>query len=179
MKRRALVLALLLSLSGPLVFADTQNAVALSSQQLAVLRSNCLSVQSTLQRIHTNDALSRVYLGQEYEIISTKLMAPMNSRVALNKLDSVALTETTVDFNAELDIFRALYRDYDQNVARGLAINCRADPGGFYAILVQARTGRAKVRASVAKMQGFVTEYRSHIGQLQSQSVKQGSGGAS
>src|SRR4051812_38508816 len=96
-KRLVIGSVLLAVIASPFVYAD--QADDLTSSQIAVVKANCLSAQSTLNRIHANDALSRVHLGQEYETISTKFMAPMNSRIALAKLDNVELTRTTVDFN--------------------------------------------------------------------------------
>lgn len=178
MKRRALVMSVLLALSGPLAYADTQEPVALTDEQVSLIQSNCITVQSTLQRLHANDALSRVYLGQEYETISTKLMAPMNSRVALNKLDSVALTETTVKFNTELEDFRNLYRDYDQTIARALEIDCRRNPRDFYQTIADARKGRADVRTSVGIMTKLVKQYDERIDALRANTLKP-TGGAS
>lgn len=157
---RAIVLSLasLLLITGPIVRAEDQTAV-LDDTQIERIRSNCLNVQSTLERVHASDALARVNLGQRYENISTKLMAPLNSRIALNRLDNVELTKTTVDFNAELANFRTLYQQYEQTMLRSIEINCRDQPVSFYDTIVLARDHRKAVHDSVTKLSSLLTQY--------------------
>ena len=63
----------------------------LTERQLNLVRSNCATTKTVLERIRANDALVRINLGREYDALSTKLMAPMNSRIALNKLNGIDL----------------------------------------------------------------------------------------
>ena len=102
MKRVCILLVLAIAvLISPQVHAEGSQPIVFSSTQLALIRANCVSVRSSLQRLHANDALTRVNLAREYETISDKLMAPMNSRIALNKLDGVAAAKTTVEFSRD------------------------------------------------------------------------------
>ena len=127
--------------------------------------------QSTLNRIHANDALSRVHLGQEYETISTKFMAPMNSRMALAKLDNVALTRTTVDFNTKLSDFRTLYQQYEETMLRTIQTKCVDQPEEFYSSLLQAQSDRSAVRQSVAGLANLVTQYKQQVDALRNQAI--------
>ncbi len=161
---------LLAVITSPFVYADNQST-NLTSAQVAVVKANCLSAQSTLNRIHANDALSRVHLGQEYETISTKFMAPMNSRIALAKLDNVDLTKTTVDFNTKLSNFRDLYKQYEQTMLHTLQVKCTEQPEDFYSSLIQAQTDRQAVRQSVAGLAGLVTQYRQQVDGLRDQAI--------
>lgn len=178
MRRLTIILAaLLVALTGPVVRAeDATNSLFLTDTQIALIRANCLDVQSTLQRIHANDALARFNLGQQYNIISAKLMAPMNSRVALNKLDGVAMTQTTVDFNAEVDRFGSTYQQYEETMQQTLKINCKDQPVSFLDAVTLARSNRASVRESVDKINTLLKRYRTQFDQLQSSapSVTQG-----
>jgi hypothetical protein len=163
----SVLLAIIVS---PFVYADDQ-AANLSSSQITVVKANCLSAQSTLNRIHANDALSRVHLGQEYETISTKFMAPMNSRIALAKLDNVELTKTTVDFNAKLNEFRNLYKQYEQTMLHTIQIKCVDQPEEFYSSLIQAQVDRKAVRESVIGLGNLVTQYKQQVDGLRSRAI--------
>lgn len=160
-----------LIVGAPVAYAD-DTATTLTDDDLTTIRRNCVSVQSTLDRVHESDALSRVNLGQQYETIATKLMAPFNSRVALNRLDGVALTQTTVAFNNELDEFRALYQQYEQTVLKAIQLKCTAQPVTFYDTLHLARSQRAAVRAATMEMSKLVTQYSDQVKTLE-QSVKE------
>ena len=171
MYKRLLIGSVLLAvISSPFVYADDQ-AENLTGSQVTIIKANCLGVQSTLNRIHANDALSRVHLGQEYETISTKFMAPMNSRIALAKLDNVDLTKTTVDFNAKLNDFRDLYKQYEQTMLHTIQLKCTNQPEEFYSSLMQAQTDRQAVRQSVAGLASLVTQYKQQVDGLRSQAI--------
>lgn len=156
--------------ASPFVYADSQQA-NLTSSQIAIIKANCLSAQSTLNRIHANDALSRVHLGQEYETISTKFMAPMNSRIALAKLDNVDLTKTTVDFNSKLNDFRSLYKQYEETMLHAIQVKCIDQPEDFYSSLIQAQADRRSVRESVAGLASLVTQYKQQVDGLRNQAI--------
>jgi hypothetical protein len=160
MMYRSLVLSIasLLLITGPVVRAEDQTVV-LDDAQIERIRTNCLDVQSTLERVHASDALARVNLGQRYENISTKLMAPLNSRIAFNRLDNVELTKTTVEFNTELNNFRSLYQQYEQTMLRAIQLECRDQPVGFYDTISLARDHRLAVHESVLKLGGLLKQY--------------------
>lgn len=159
------LLLLALVIGSPRAYAE-EAAVTLNDETIATIRANCLTTQVTLNRIHESDALARVNLGQQYETISTKLMAPLNSRVALNRLNGVALTQVTVEFNAKLDEFRSLYQQYEQTLLRAIQIKCTDQPVRFYDTLTLARTHRAAVREAVVSLGDLVTRYGEEVGTL-------------
>ena len=154
----ASILIVSLVFGGSSAYAEGTTTV-LQDSDVATIRANCVGVQTVLNRIHSSDALARVNLGQQYETISTKLMAPLNSRVALNRLDGVALTKTTVEFNAKLNEFRSLYQQYEQTLLRAIQIKCTDQPVAFYDTLNLARDHRAAVREAVVDMSGLVKQY--------------------
>lgn len=156
------LVASMVLLTGPIVRAEDQSMI-LTDDQISLIKANCVDVQSTLERVHASDALTRVNLGQRYETISTKLMAPLNSRIALNRLDNVELTKTTSDFNAELDNFRTLYQQYEQTMLRAIQINCVNQPVSFYDTITLAREHRAAVHESVVKMSNLLKQYGSQF----------------
>jgi len=177
MKRAYILLVLAAALTvGPLVYAEGSQPIVFSSTQLALIRANCVSVRSSLQRLHVNDALARVNLGREYETISNKLMAPMNSRIALNKLDGVAAAKTTVEFDRELATFRSSYQRYEESVTKTIDIDCQERPVDFYQMIEYARMYRAEVRQTVMKMSELIKKYRAQIDTIYQASGKKQAG---
>jgi len=166
--RRMLTSFLLVALvfGGSVAYAE-DTATALTDADLVNIRANCVSVQAALNRIRESDTLARVNLAQQYETISTKLMAPLNSRVALNRLDGVELTKTTVDFNNKLDEFRSLYLQYKETLSRAIDLKCTDQPVAFYDTLNLARTHRAAVRDAVIQMSGLIKQYSGQVDALQ------------
>jgi hypothetical protein len=173
-KKIAVIIALALAFASPVVRAEDSSSLLLTDDQIGLIRTNCLGVQSTLQRIHANDALARFNLGQQYNIISTKLMAPMNSRVALSKIDGVALLQATVDFNAQYDQFDSMYQQYETTLQRSLKLNCKDQPVAFFDTVSMAREHRAAVRSSINKLNQLLIEYRAHVVAIQSSVISPG-----
>ena len=97
--------------AAPLAAAQT----VMSDAHIEKIKANCLVAQNTLSRLHAADALLRVNRGQVYESISVKLMASMNSRIALNRLDGRDMVAVAASYEQELVDFRASYREYEQN----------------------------------------------------------------
>ncbi|MEO5949415.1 MAG: hypothetical protein ABIP74_03355, partial [Candidatus Saccharimonas sp.] len=160
-------LLIVLAFGSSIAYAE-DTAATLTDSDLANIRANCVGVQATLNRIRESDTLARVNLVQQYETISTKLMAPLNSRVALNRLNGVALTQTTVEFNNKLDEFRSLYQQYKETLSRAIDLKCTDQPVTFYDTLNLARDHRAALREAVIQMTGLVKQYSSEVDALQS-----------
>lgn len=155
-KRLLIVCAVFLAFTGPVARAED---FLLTDEHIALIRANCVSVQSALQRIHASDGLMRVNLGQRYETIATRLMAPMNSRIALNRLDNVAMTQTTADFNGVIRQFSANYQQYEQTTLKAIEMNCVDQPVAFYDTITLARSHRAAVHDSVTTLSALLKQY--------------------
>lgn len=164
---RAIIPLLIVGLvfGGSVAYAD-DTATTLSDADITTIRTNCVNVQASLNRIKESDALARINIGQQYETISTKLMAPFNSRVGLNRLDAVALTQTTVEFNKKLDEFRSLYQQYKETLTRAIDLKCADQPVTFYDTLTLARDHRAAVREVVVSLGGLVKQYGAQVQSL-------------
>lgn len=147
------------------VTAESQSLV-LSDAQISDIKTNCTSIESSLSRVHENDALARVRLGREYEAVSTQLMAPMNNRFTLNKLDATTLVQITTQFNIELEHFRGaqgVYPDYERTLSNALNINCYDQPVEFFDTVTSARTKRETVAVSTARLDQLMAQYRTEI----------------
>lgn len=155
------ILAGLLLLTAPTpVAAET---LVLTSSQIDLITGYCTPARGHLERLHSADALLRVNLGQRYENISTKLMAPLNSRVALAGNDGVDMVKTTVDFNEELTTFRELYLDYDNQMADVISMKCQDKPVEFYQQLEIARQKRTELNESVVKLGELIVQYKTQF----------------
>ena len=124
------------------------------------IRANCQTARSALSRVHASDGVLRVNLGPLYESISTKLMAPFNSRVALNKYDGAQLVELTSQYEKQLNEFRADYKVYEESMSRTLRINCQNEPVAFYDSVAETREKRQLVNQRTVQLQKTIQDYK-------------------
>ncbi len=148
------------------IAGQTVNAQAeptMTEEQITHIRQNCVRAQSSLSQLHASDALMRVNRGQQYELISTKLMAPLNSRIALNRLSGLSMTATTLDYDRQLDTFRGNYQQYEEAMSRTLEIRCTNQPVAFYDSLKETREKRQKVHADITGLNTLLQTYKTHF----------------
>lgn len=161
MVRRFLILA---SFSLAVVFisavhASAQSSLPMTNEHIQHIRDNCRAANRTLSQLHASDALLRVNRGQLYDLISTKLMARMNSRLALNRLDASNLVSATANFDRTLGEFRISYQAYEEQMSSTLKIDCRKEPVEFYNAVSKTRELRGKVHHSVENLTHYINEY--------------------
>ena len=89
------------------------------------LRTRCDDIQSSLRRLHTSDALLRVNVGQTYNTLSARLMARLNSRLALNRIDSRELVDISGKFDQLRGDFASDYNTYESSFSALLKIDCK------------------------------------------------------
>jgi len=174
--KRFLVLVSLMSLS---LFGAVSLHVAVKAQENAPMteahieriRSSCVDAQSSLSQLHASDALLRVNRGQLYESISTKLMAPFNSRVALNRLDSAGLPAVASQYDKQLAAFRLSYQQYEEAMTKTLRINCALQPVAFYDSVNDTREKRKITHDSTIELhktiQGYKAEFEAFAKEFQ------------
>lgn len=124
------------------------------------IRANCVDAQTTLNRLHTSDALLRVNRGRIYESIATKLMVPLNSRIASNQLDGKSLVDIYTTYEKRLAEFRSNYQTYEQSMSETLRINCENQPVSFYDKVNATSALRKKVHTSVIALHQAINEYK-------------------
>lgn len=139
--------------------ANAQFGDTLTDENIQLIKSRCVSARSSLERLHAADALLRVNLGQEYELISTKLMTRFTSRASLNRLDTTGLARVSADYERELTLFRDAYRDYEGSLTHAIQIDCTRDPEGFYGAIISARERRTAVHEKVVRLNQLVSQY--------------------
>ncbi len=131
------------------------------------LGANCDSIRSTLRRLHTNDALLRVNLGQTYSALSSQLMAKLNSRLALNLVDSSKLVSITGSFEQHRSEFRSQYNEYEAALSSLMKIDCSTRPVEFYAALIATRDAREKLSTTTQSINDDIRDYQVAVEQLQ------------
>ena len=88
-------------------------------------------------------------------------MVPLNSRIALNRLDSTDLVSITSDYEKHVDTFRKTYQAYDEALSGLLNINCVNQPAHFYNTLSSVRDKRQEVAIAVEVLNRDIAAYRS------------------
>lgn len=146
-----------------------------NSPPLHLVRSQCQSIRSILQRIQHNDALLRVNAGQAYNTISTNLIAKLNSRLALAQIDSSRMVVIARDYEEARKAFAQQYNEYESNLTALVRTDCTDKPGEFYAQLIKTRDARRQISESVTTMSKLAADYRVAVEQLK---VKLSSGGS-
>jgi len=145
-------------------FSGVQAVSAVLSQaQIDSIKGSCQSIQSNLQRLQQSDRLLRGNLGQNYDAISQHLMAPFNSRIALNGLDGVDLTQTTVDFNVAFTTFRNDYTAYDDDLQAALAVDCNSNPISQYRAIQTAKQSRITVSEDADNLNSILRDYQKQV----------------
>lgn len=135
-------------------------AAPMTDEHIARIKANCSAAKVTISRLHASDALLRVNRGQLFESISTKLMVPFNSRVALNQLDSGKLVSITSVYGKELDGFRTDYQHYEEAMSQLLQLDCEKQPVAFYDAVASVRTKRAAVHTRAEALQKATRDYK-------------------
>lgn len=167
-KKRLLIFlaanAVLFAGFAPTVFAD--EATSISDEQLVQIRSHCGEIKTILKQLHASDAVVRVNRGKLYERISTKLMAPLNSRIALNRLDGTNLVSITSEYEKHLTAFRVTYQDYEETLSDLINVNCLTQPAHFYNSLEEVRTKRDATYESVNVLAQDIATYKNSFNEF-------------
>lgn len=159
---RLLLLAGILSvlLGGAVTVAHAQESPAMTDEHIARIKASCVQAKVNMHQLHASDGLLRVNRGQLYQSISTKLMAPFNSRVALSQLDSSKLVAITSRYGDQFKGFDVSYRAYEEALSNVLEIDCVKQPVAFYDGVADARKKRQQVYAHSEELRKLTREYK-------------------
>ena len=152
------------ALLGVLFYVTAQSAQAddrppLSSEHKQKIVANCTSAKSSIHQLHRSDVLLRVNRGQLYEYIGTKLMARLNSRLALNQLDAGTMVAIAAQYDKDLNAFRNAFRTYEEQVTAVLRIDCAKEPETFYYAIRDAKNKRSTVHQQITNLNDSVDDY--------------------
>lgn len=164
MKKLSLFACLLAVLTSPMVSAEAE---PLTDRQIDIIRANCLSAQSTMQQLQRSEAATRVNRGRGYESIS-KLMAALNSRVALKKLNAPGLNSSTAEMEKRFGSFKDDYSAYEDELNNLIKLPCNEQPVTFYDTLTNVRQLRAKVADDIDGINEMLDNYQAGVDSLRS-----------
>ncbi len=171
--KRFIVFGLIASLfCGGIVWCANAQSAQLSDQQQAQIKGECVVIKSTLNQLHSNDALLRVNTGQLYETIATKLMDRFNERANFNNMDDDELVASANNFNLLLDNFRNDYIIYEQHLSTAMNIDCTTQPVAFYDVVALARTSREKIHNDVISLNQALDQYSQTISKFENDNSK-------
>lgn len=178
MNRRFLMFLILLAAVAVLAttHVSAQQSLPMTNEHIQRIKDNCRAANRTLGQLHASDALLRVNRGQLYDHISTKLMARMNSRLALNRLDASNLVAVTANFDRTLGEFRTRYKAYEEQLSATIKLDCKEKPAQFYNAVQESRELRAKVHESVRTLGEYIVEYEQKFDEFRADFSKSRSG---
>jgi type IV pilus biogenesis protein CpaD/CtpE len=165
-KQRLLIGTLLvgtaIAIAGLLIGVQSVSAqTPLTHEQRELIRTNCVTIKTSVNQLKVSDALLRVNRGQVYESMRSKLMDRFNSRLSSNAIDNKGVLVVTNSYASTLDTFRLSYVAYERQLASALRIDCEEDPDSFHTLLQLARKKRRIVHDTVNRLHAFIDEYRS------------------
>lgn len=165
MAKRLLTIALIMLASSAMLFAlpPRTNALTLTPQSLDAIRQRCVTTQSELALLHSNDTLLRVNQGQRYESLMSRLMSPMNSRLVLNRYDAGTFVAITAEYDKKLTNFRKSWVEYENRLQQTFTSNCRENPEKFYNDIQAVRLLRQTLRENVVTLNRSINEYRDSL----------------
>lgn len=140
------------------VTAQAQQAT-MTDAHIQRIVSSCVQANRALTQLHASDALLRVNRGQLYDLISTRLMARLNSRLSLNRLDGSKLVSVAAAFDTSLNAFRLRYQVYEEQLSSTIKIDCTKQPVAFYDAVGKARELRSSVHDAVLDLSRYTNEY--------------------
>lgn len=154
--------SVLLAIAAVVLLASPRaGAVGLVSEShIQVIRDRCRSAQQAMQTTHNADAVLRHNLLPQYDTLISKLMAPLNSRISLNKLDATPLVSTTTELQAQVDNIRIQYISYEKKLSEAIDIDCASRPLDFYQALAVARDERRAIGSTIIGANDLIKKYR-------------------
>lgn len=147
---------------------------SLPEEQLKLIKQNCVRAQSSLTQLRLSDAGIRKSRGSLYETISTKLMAPFNSRITYNRLGGLKLTATTMEYDKRFTSFQNSYRTYYDAVSQVIDMNCQDQPVAFYNGVAAARDRRHKLHDDVVALNALLQTYKNDFEDFATQNNPKG-----
>ncbi|MFZ2275622.1 MAG: hypothetical protein WAV68_01490 [Candidatus Nanogingivalis sp.] len=156
-----LSLAILLSFSRS-VLAEEIAKEKPTEVQISKIVAECSNIKKHLSKLHSADALNRVNLGQNYESISNNLMAKLNARISLNRMNSANLVSKTVELDENIQYFRENYKKFETELKKLQKIDCSKSSNAqeFYLQLEKTRHQRSELNYNVSKIKEIIKEYK-------------------
>ena len=134
-----------------------------TNEQIVKVVNNCSAIKKHLTKLHSTDALKRVNLGQNYESISSDMMAKFNTRIVINKLNGSELVYSAADFSENMKYFRDNYKIYEQELKKLQDMDCASNGREFYFQLEKVRYQRKELNYNVSRLKEIANDYKKQL----------------
>lgn len=175
MKRILLSVTLLVAVIGLVatIPAYAQEAAPMTDEHIARIKNNCQSALAIVSQIRTNDGPVFVNRNQAYFSISDKLIARLNSRLALGSFDTTPLVKVANEYNGTLTDLRNDYRRYNDAMVELVRMDCSRQPVSFFDKTKEVRELRQSVHADIVKLRSLIEEYRKAVDTFEAEHSEQ------
>lgn len=159
-----LVLVVLLSASFFVIHTSVSAQSGLEQKHIEKIQQNCVTAQTTMQRVQKSDLATRINFGRAYDALMTKLMEPLNTRAVANRAPvAPALAEKTTNLEVNVETFRDHYAEYNNKLNETIRIDCRKHPEAFYALAVESKKLRAQLAQDITILKRITNLYQQDI----------------
>jgi hypothetical protein len=156
------IIYLLVILAVSLLPVGLAAAEPLDETKQGIVSQNCITAQSTLQRIGHSDTSARINRGQNYDQI-LKLFYTMNARVANNNITEPKLADLTKNFEDRLNTFRSQYNEYNDRLKTAIDGDCKNQPNQFYDNLITTRERRSNLNLTITGLNEIIGNYQETV----------------
>jgi len=136
---------------------------AISDDLSGAISVNCASITGQLRSVRYYDRRAREYLGNRYEKLVSNFVVNLNVRLVKNNISNVRLAELQVELASAQSQFKNAYGQYATEMNELIGMDCVARPADFYEKLERVRDLRMRVRESVERTNGVLTEFRAAV----------------
>lgn len=155
-------LALLVALLGG-ASAQAQGPTVMTDDHMNRIKTNCQPTLAILQQIRANDGPVFVNRNQAYFSISDKLIARLNSRLALSRYNTTNFAKIANEYNEALSQFRTANKVYSESMGDLIKINCLRQPVGFYDKVAEVRQHRTEVKEAIQRLHALIEQYKQEV----------------
>lgn len=161
MRKLSVIICCLLTLVCPVVSVS-----AISDGQKNSIIDNCEKIKDSLRIVQKSDSKARVFLGSHFETVYSKYITVLNVRLVENNLSKPSLIDNQSEYAKAKTTFVNDYISYQQGLEELVAIDCRAEPEGFYEKLTDVREKRKKMVSDVSALKSLVGKNLKYVTEL-------------
>lgn len=122
------------------------------------LEGQCVYAQGNLRTLTDSYSKSSDNRDKVYRSIDAKLWIVIGSLKLINK-DTFSLEQQRLEYLKRVQAFEGQSSQFQQVINDMLAMNCKADPVGFKALLETARIYNAQIRSSFIGIKSYLIDH--------------------
>lgn len=134
-----------------------ERGIKLNTNSKSRLQSQCTFTQGKLRTISDSYNTSSDSRDKVYRSIDAKLWVIIGSLKLINK-DTFKLEQQRTEYAKRIQAFENQSSEFRQSINDIMAMNCKADPVGFMALVGTARLYNAQVRSSFISIKSYLVD---------------------